>query len=244
MSKTEFYTKLSKFVEILSKQDWTPDGYTDKQDYSFISHKKMKNNVSKAITEAKLVWNISYSDYQVCEPIGAMKQHYLLKAIATIRDCEDPDAYETYQAFGEAADSGDKAMAKAQTSGFKAIINNNFFISDLDVEGENVVESNDAIKAQSATSFQANKEIVKEKVIKKYFDPAEHIEPKRSIEGNITDTQRNVLDKIINKARIMSETELMRFGNIAQMESEYAAVKTADDAMKFITAYTGVLRCP
>ena len=245
MNDADFYTKLSKFVDILTKQDWTPDGNNDKQGYGFVSHKKMKRNVAKAISDSGLIWDISFENVTIGEPIGTMKQHYTVKAVAHIRDICNPDRCMTYQAYGEAADSGDKALAKAQTSGFKAIINNNFFIADIDAEGEEIIENNDTIKAQSESGYEAHQQIVRERVARKMNEPIEGNKPTPSvIEVGITDSQRKVIDKIISKARTMGETELLPFGSLIQIEGDLTKVKSSEDAMMFIQTYTGVLRCP
>ena len=68
--------------------------------------------------------------------------------------------------------------------------------------------------------------------------------PKVQTGGNISESQRKVMEKIIAKVKVMSETELMAFGSKEQIEIDYSEVKDADQALKFISAYTGVLRCP
>ena len=244
MNQADFYTKLSKFQEILSSQDWTPDGLNDKQGYAFVSHKKIKRNVSKAILEAGLTWQISYSGLTIGDPIGTMKQHYVIEATARITNNANPSEFVEYHAYGEAADSGDKALSKAQTSGFKAIINNNFFIADIEAEGEEIIENNDAIKSEARSGYEAQQQIIRERVIKQFPDTPATTPAAHTQEGTMSESQKKVMDKILSKAKTMSETDLMPFGDIIQIESDYADVKTADDALKFITAYTGVLRCP
>ena len=242
--------RISKFVEILSQEDWAPDGHNDKQGYWFISHKKIKRNVSKASLDAGLVWKIDYDSLTPCEAVGMMKQHYIIRAVGRLSDVNDANSCETYIAYGEAADSGDKAISKAQTSAFKAIINNNFFIADVDADAEEIISNNDSIKADARTGYEARQEIFKDKVIREAslfspdpVDSAGGTAPSGSAEGAVSSTQRTVMDKIMNKAKTLPETELLPFGNIIQIESDFLSVKTADDAQKFISAYTGVLRC-
>lgn len=243
MTQADFYMKLSKFQEIISKQDWSPDGHNDKQDYDFVSHRKMKKNVGAAAIEAGLVWKITYDGLTIQEPIGMMKQHYIIVATGSLTDRDQPEFSIEYKAFGEAADSGDKALSKAQTSGFKAILNNNFFIADIDADGEETIANEDDIKAKSTSGYAAQQQIVKERVLKQLSDEVPKV-PKVQTGGNISESQRKVMEKIIAKARIMSETELMAFGSKDQIEIDYSEVKDADQALKFISAYTGVLRCP
>ena len=244
MSQADFFKKLSKFQEILSTQDWSPDGRNEKQGYAFVSHKKMKRNVSKALLDAGLVWQISFGDVVIGEPIGTMKQHFTVKATARISDMADPTAFCEYHAFGEAADSGDKALSKAQTSGFKAIINNNFFIADIEADAEEIIENNDSIKAAAESGYEARQQIIREKVIRQSATETPAATQPSNNMGNVSDIQRKVLEKIVSKARIMSESDLLPFGSIDQIEEDYYNIKSADDAQTFITTYTGVLRCP
>ena len=52
-----------------------------------------------------------------------------------------------------------------------------------------------------------------------------------------------VFEKIMAKASVLSSAELEKFGSLEQIESDRDSVKTAEDALKFIQAYQGVLRC-
>lgn len=253
MSKESFYVKLSKFRGILNSQDWSLDGYNEKQNYHFLSHRKMKSNVSKALVEAGLEWKVDFSDWSKEQEIGMMKQHYIIKAVAVITDVDNPDDYVEMVAFGEASDSGDKGMTKAQTSAFKALIANNLMVSEMDEEGEEVESTNDAIRSEAKSHYEAKQEIIKSKVIresakgtgdeKKPTTTAKNHPAVVSAEGSISDTQKKVMDKIITKAEVMSDVELEKFGSREQIVSDFESVKTAEDALKFITAYQGVIRC-
>lgn len=229
--RLSLHQKVGRFVQVLTAQDWTPDGYNKTQDYYFVSHKKMKKNVSKAATETGLVWSIDYDDLTVRDPIGSMKQHYTVRATARLTDADDGSQYVEYHGYGEAGDSGDKALAKAQTSGFKAIINNNFFVADIDNETESIIENQDSIKAEAKSGYEANQNIVRERVTRKMDS------------SSITPTQRGVMDKILNRAKVLSDADLMQFGSLIQIENDYHNAKSPDDAQAFISAYTGVLRC-
>lgn len=249
MMKEEFLKKLSNFRKVLNEQDWSLDGFNEKQNYAFLSHRKMKSNVSKALVEAGLEWTVSYSEWSKEPEIGMMKQHYIVKAEATLYDTGSSETI-TFSAFGEGADSGDKAMSKAQTNAFKTLISNSFMVSELDESGEEIAETNDSIKAEARSGYEAKQEMTKAKVVRQASvkqDESVKETPKsqaEQTEGTISDTQHKVLDKILAKARVLSEPELMKFGSLLQIESDYAGVKTAEDAMKFISAYQGIMRCP
>lgn len=239
MTEKEFFGKLSKFRKILNEQDWTPDGWNKTNGYAYITNRKIKANVSNALVAAGLEWRITFPSWEQGDPIGAMKQHYYVDVEATIFDIADPSQTMEYHAVGEGADSGDKAYKKACTAGLVTILSNNFMLSELPTEGEDAQTSNDDIKAKAETVFQANQEIKKAKVV----NESQKVEPHPVQEGGITESQRKVMERIIAKAKILSEANLVKFGSIETIESDYSAVKTASDAQIFITTYTEVLRC-
>lgn len=238
MAEDTFYKKLSNFRKILNEQDWSMDGYNEKQGYPFLSHQKMKSNVSKALVASGLEWNLCYSEYSKEPEIGMMKQHYIVKATASLYSTTDTERM-TMTAFGEGADSGDKAMSKAQTNALKSIISNNFLVAEIDAEGEGVESTNDSIKADSKSGFDAKVEMAKAKVMR---DNPEVPKPS-AVEGNVSDTQKKVLDKILNKAKVLDEGALQPFGTLEQIEADFYSIKTAEDALNFITTYQGILRC-
>lgn len=245
MAKKEFFQKLSSFRKILNNQDWTPDGWNDIQGYPYITNRKIKANVSKALVEAGLEWRITFPSWERGDPIGMMKQHYYVEVEATIYDVSDPDVNMTYNAVGEAGDSGDKAYKKACTAGLVTILTNNFMLAELTTEGENVQRSNDDIKAKADSVYEANQEIKKAKVVRAAQPVQQHVQAQvsRPAEGLATESQKKVIERILNKANILSEAELSRFGSIAQIEGDASTVKSAADAQNFITTYTGILRC-
>lgn len=239
MTKEEFFVKLSKFRKILNEQDWTPDGWNKTNGYEYITNRKIKANVSAALVAAGLEWRITFPSWEHGDPIGAMKQHYYVDVEATIFDIADPSQTMEYHAVGEGADSGDKAYKKACTAGLVTVLSNNFMLSELPVEGEDAQVSNDDIKAKSESVFQANQEIKKAKVV----NESAKVEPHPVQDGGITESQKKVLDRIMTKAHVLSEAELVKYGSIEAIERDYSNVKTASDAQNFISTYTGVLRC-
>ena len=241
MTEGQLFKKVSVFRRILNEQDWSLDGFNEKQNYRFLSNKKMKYNVTRALVQSGLEWTITFSDWKKMDEIGMMKQHYIVTATATLHDTESDEYYEI-QGYGEGADSGDKAMSKAKTNAYKSIISNNFMVADIDEEGEEVTETNDSIKVEARSGFEAKQEITKAKVVR---ENASKKEPSHLplTEGSISSTQEKLIEKIMAKASVLSSAELEKFGSLEQIESDRDSVKTAEDALKFIQAYQGVLRC-
>lgn len=239
MTKEEFFRKLSKFRNFLNEQDWTPDGWNKTNGYEYITNRKIKANVSKALVASGLEWRITFPSWEQGDPIGAMKQHYYVDVEATIFDISDPSQTMEYHAIGEGADSGDKAYKKACTAGLVTILTNNFMLSELPTEGEDAQVSNDDIKAKSETTYQANQEIKKQKVV----DESKKVEPHPVQGGGVTESQKKVMERILAKALTLSDVELSKFGSLETIENDCNNAKSAADAQNFITAYTGVLRC-
>ena len=223
-------------------QDWSLDGFNEKQNYRFLSHHKMKANMNEALVSANAELMISYEDYETKEPVGVMKQHYVVTAIGTFYDVESGESL-TFKAFGEAADTGDKAIGKAQTNAYKTLIAQTFQISELNEDGESVITSNDSIKSEAESTFEANAEIIQAKVIKQNAvkEPVKSEVPAKRTD--ISDTQRKMLEKILSKAKVLGEAELIRFGGIECIEDDYSKVTNADEALMFINTYKDVLKC-
>ncbi|MBQ1293249.1 MAG: hypothetical protein IIY21_04380 [Clostridiales bacterium] len=218
--------------------DWSLDGNNDKQGYRFLSHRKMKANMNEALVSANAELVISYDNYETKEAVGTMKQHFVVTATGTFFDVESGESL-VFKAFGEGADSGDKAISKAQTNAYKTLIAQTFQISEMNEDGESVIASNDSIRTVADTPFEANVEIAQAKVIRHNSETSKTVE-KRT---DISDTQRKVLEKILFKAKSLSDADLLAFGGMEKIEEDYSDVKNADDALNFINAYSGVLKC-
>lgn len=234
--KKNFGDKILIFREEISKQDWTPDGENVSQNYEFLSNKKMKVNVQRALVKAGLDWKIDFTDLQIMPAIGERQtQHYICKATATVSDPNSSGDFVEWTAFGEAADTSDKAISKMQTNAFKNLIANNLLVADLTEEGESIAESIQTAKENGKSGYVAKKEVAKEMVLKQQGEPAKV--PK----GGPTAVQIQVMEKILNKAKILDEVTLSPFGTLNEIEQRYNEVKTADDAAKFIIDLRGVV---
>ena len=134
------FHKISEFRKKINALDWDDDQVFHNQnnpkgDYTYLSEKKLKNNIKGVLPEVGLEWTLDYSNVQILEAVGSMRCHFMVQGIMRLIDI-DTGYSQSYTAFGEAADSGDKALRKAQTSALKAIMDNNFHISDKAVESD------------------------------------------------------------------------------------------------------------
>ena len=236
--KKNFGDKILAFREEISKQDWSPDGLNVNQNYKYLSNQKMKANVMRALVKAGLDFKIDYSDLQIMPSIGErLTQHYIVKAVATITEPGNSVDSVQWTAYGEAADSGDKAISKMQTNAFKNIIANNLLVAELSVEGEDLVESVQSAKDEGKSVYNVKKEVAKETVLKTHA-----AEPVMTNSGNgPTTVQQTIIEKIMNRAKTVDEITLAPFGTIDEIEQRYRSIKTVDDASAFIADLKGVV---
>lgn len=238
IEKKNFGDKILAFREEISKQDWSPDGLNVNQSYKYLSNQKMKANVMRALVKAGLDFKIDYSDLQIMPPIGErLTQHYIIKAVATITEPGNSVDSIQWTAYGEAADSGDKAISKMQTNAFKNIIANNLLVAELSVEGEDMVESVQSAKDEGKSVHNVKKEVAKETVLKTHA--AEPV--KTPAKNGPTTVQQTIIEKIIAKVRTLDELTLAPFGTLDDIEQRYHAIATVDDASAFISDYKGVV---
>lgn len=132
------FHKISEFRKKINALDWNDDKVFVNQNnpqntYTYLSELKLKNNIKGVLPEVGLEWTLDYSDVQVLDAVGSMRCHFMVRGVMRLIDI-DTGYSQSYTAFGEAADSGDKALRKAQTSALKSIMDNNFHISDRAVE--------------------------------------------------------------------------------------------------------------
>lgn len=134
------FHKISEFRKKINALNWDDDQVYHNQnnpqnDYTYLSERKLKNNIKGVLPEVGLEWTLDYSDVKVLDAVGSMRCHYMLQGVMRLIDI-DTGLSQSYTAYGEAADSGDKALRKAQTSALKSIMDNNFHISDKAVESD------------------------------------------------------------------------------------------------------------
>ena len=210
MDKPKFEKKIGNLRKILNGQDWTPDGENVKQGYKYLTHTKIKGNVSRALVEADLGFQIDYSDLQIQPSIGQMSQHYIVKANCKLYDIEDSSQFREYIVYGEAGDSGDKGMSKVHTNAFKNFWANNFMLSFYTDSQEEIDEIKTSVMSEGGSGYQAKKEIAKERVLKNnpVNVPKETTEERRVLSPN----QKSVMEKIMNKATTLTESDYATLG--------------------------------
>lgn len=243
--KKQFFEKLAKFRGLLNQMDWTPDGMNTHQNYRFLSESKMKGQIGPALTEAGLEWRSTYSDVRMLDPVGAMRTHVMLTLTVELFDDEDT---VSYVAYGTAADSGDKAMSKAQTNALKNVIANNWLVSSFDAETEGEIESKHTAKAfvSAERVGEMKAELARRQAERKATEQArqEHeaskAQPEPMIPAGVTAIQRTAMGKVMDRLRTLDPTDLEQMGGLVALENEFNAIKTSQQAAEFISKYRGL----
>ena len=125
------YEKINALRGDVIKLDWAKDGYASfgKTSYKYLPTDKIKANLAPYFHKRGLELQIRFYGLQFLPAVGNMTQHVVLQMDATIIDIESGESM-TDTVYGEAADSGDKAIGKAQTYAVKAWASNKFLIAD------------------------------------------------------------------------------------------------------------------
>ena len=239
----QFFDKLAKFRALLNAMDWSPDGINTHPGYKFLSESKMKGQIGPALVEAGLEWRATYSDVKMLDAVGSMRTHILLTLTVELFD---ESGSETYVAYGTAADSGDKAMSKAQTNALKNVIANNWLVSSFDAETEGELES----KSSSKTFVSSERsEEIKAQLAKKQAERKAQIEAKLDAAtpstpapapAEMTAVQHTAVDKLFNRLKTLDSTDIEQYGGMVAIENEYHATKTSKQAAEYINKYRGI----
>ncbi len=239
--KDTFSQRYSEFRKEVANMDWTADGVNTNQGWTFLSESKIKGQLSPALAKYGIGWAVSYSDLKVMEPVGAMKQHYIVTVHVKITDLlGTTDTSLDFEAFGEGADSGDKGISKAQTNALKNVIANNFLLSSYTVEAESSLESATSAKAEKTPlPSRRDKETAKE-VLQAISEPiptatpapAPTPAPATPTGKGLNQIQTNAMNKIIASARVADPITLEPYGGLDAIEMAYYSAINEGDSKK------------
>ena len=167
LTKTSLLTKISELrADVLSK-DWTDDKMMrgGGMQFPYLSTDKILRNVSPLLSKHGIEMTIHYYNPTLNKDIGNMSAHWTVELAVTLWDIETGEHLQN-NVFGEAADSLDKGLAKAQTYALKKWITSFFMISDgIDTDNLQPVTSTykkpteDEIKVIK-TQIKENKDVV------------------------------------------------------------------------------------
>ena len=251
MSETknnEFGKKLRDLRKVISEQDWTDDGRfvvpsNPSKNYTYVTADKAKKNLNAAMMETGLEIIVRYSDLQFHPGIGSMTQHVTVICHMTVYDPDTPDTGIVFEAFGEAADSGDKAVNKAQTDGIKQIIFNVWLVADnsdpdrniSDIEAPAVGRQIPPTPEQKAEAFQQLKAKATPAPTPVQLQTTAPVAiPKADGEQGPTPIQLKAMERIVSALTEDKENGTLTGGEYDAIMSEKDAIKTSKDAAEFI----------
>ena len=251
MSETknnEFGKKLRDLRKVISEQDWTDDGRfvvpsNPSKNYTYVTADKAKKNLNAAMMETGLEIIVRYSDLQFHPGIGSMTQHVSVICHMTVYDPDTPDTGIVFEAFGEAADSGDKAVNKAQTDGIKQIIFNVWLVADnsdpdrniSDIEAPAVGRQIPPTPEQKAEAFQQLKAKATPAPTPVQLQTTAPVAiPKADGEQGPTPIQLKAMERIISALTEDKENGTVTGGEFDTIMGEKDKVRTSKDAAEFI----------
>ena len=254
MSETknnEFGKKLRDLRKVISEQDWTDDGRfivpsNPSKNYTYVTADKAKKNLNAAMMATGLEIIVRYSDLQFHPGIGSMTQHVSVVCHMTVYDPDTPDTGIVFEAFGEAADSGDKAVNKAQTDGIKQIIFNVWLVADnsdpdrnvSDIEAPAVGRQIPPTPEQKAEAFQQLKAKATPAPAPTQLQTTAPVAiPKTDGEQGPTPIQMKAMERIISALTEDKENGTVTGGEFDTIMGEKDKVKTSKDAAEFIIRY-------
>ncbi len=131
--------KLNKAREDIQKCDWMKDkflSYGGKSGYRYISVDKMKANVAPILQKHGLEWSVDFSAPDKAEPLQSLPQHWLIRLDVELIDIDT--GYSICDVvYGEAGDSLDKGVTKAESYALKTWLAMKFMIADgMDPDAE------------------------------------------------------------------------------------------------------------
>lgn len=261
--------KISAMRGAVLIQDWTPDkmmkiGSDKSKWYPYLSIDKMKGNLNPLFVKYGLEVVISYEELTFRGAIGNMSQHVTLTMVADVIDIETGE-YIRYRTQGEAGDSGDKALSKAQTYALKSWLSGTFMLADgFDpnfIDDSDVPEGFRQFNRKTPTEEVEMKSAVLDKGIKpvapaapakpvkpvvKAEKPAEapkaEVKPAeapkvKKADTKLTPIQNSTMDKIMASCLKDVEDGVMTSGEYDAISLERAAVENQSDAVDFIAKY-------
>ena len=131
--------KINKAREDIQKCDWMKDkflSYGGKSGYRYISVDKMKANVAPILQKHGLEWKVDFNTPDKAEPLQSLPQHWIIRLDVELIDIDT--GYSICDVvYGEAGDTLDKGVTKAESYALKTWLAMKFMIADgMDPDAE------------------------------------------------------------------------------------------------------------
>lgn len=174
--KSNLLKKISGLRQEIMTKDWADDKMftmNGRGGYSYLSADKVKKTLAPLFSKHGIELRVEFNDLQCREAIGNMSQHWTVRLDVTMIDVENGDTM-TSSVYGEAGDSGDKGVSKAQTCAVKQWVFSEFFIADgIDPDAADGMVNTSGFYKKSADE----KEEVVSKVLAQSMKPAQTEKP-------------------------------------------------------------------
>lgn len=130
--KPTLLQKISELRKEVLLKDWSDDkifSINGKGGYQYLSADKVKKTLAPLFSKHGIELKIRFSELECRNAIGNMSQHWTIRLDVSLVDVDSGDMC-TSTVYGEAGDSGDKGVSKAQTCAIKQWVFSEFFIAD------------------------------------------------------------------------------------------------------------------
>lgn len=236
MSESNVYKKMNAFRKALLKQDWTPDKFmslSNNRGFSYVSAEKLKLNIGPLLAEHDLELSLNFHDLEMRPAVGQMSQHWTVCCDATFVDTESGESH-TMTVYGEAGDSGDKGVGKAQTHAIKQIFFQGFLVAD---DGDPSEDTETTVATPVSSTFRPPSEDTK-KVQKEQVMSNSVLTEVPKGDGGPTAVQKRALERITKKLQADVESGTMTQEQAEEIGSKLNAIKTSAEAKAFIEAHS------
>lgn len=187
---------LDAHLDIL-KCDWSPDMAYQVQGniVRYVSLSKMKANIAPIFQSHGLLLNLSFDKPEILAPAGKLAQHYMIRMEVTLTDAGS--GFSTKDVvWGEAGDTGDKGITKAESYAFKQWLSTKFMLADgIDIEDEQMQDQPRFTKRSEAETEEMKSKVLSNAVKPETPVPAkevsEEVPVKQSAEKASVKTERS-----------------------------------------------------
>lgn len=169
-TRSQLLQKISELRKDVLAKDWADDKMftmPGKGGYPYLSADKVKKTLAPLFAKHGLELHMEFSDLEFRVPIGNMSQHWTIKLTASLVDVDTGMSQSTI-VYGEAGDSGDKGVPKAQTCAIKQWVLTEFLIADG-------IDPDAAVDSVATPGFYKKSQEEKEEVVSKVL--AQSIKP-------------------------------------------------------------------
>ncbi len=239
--------KLNQLRAKVAVMDWTPDKVMTLQGRStpYVSIMKIKGNFAPALADVGLEMDLFFDELTKLPAIGNMSQHWMVTLYARFIDVETGASHMT-RVYGEAADTGDKAIKKVQTCALSVWLSNYWLVSsDMDVM---IAPTDDDEQAGFKKKNPQETEEVRSKILDNAVKPATPAVPAKpakpaapktldDVPDGISPIQKKAIDKIVE-----TWTQAAKDGKLTpevfnEMSMACASIDGKVAAKEFISKY-------